>query len=72
MTRGYKPPKEAALRAAAKKGGLRARLKTRPSRANFDDDELHRGVQIRPTPSLPRVRFLEAPELPPYDEWVKQ
>jgi hypothetical protein len=62
-------PLPAAARASAIRGGLRARLKPRPSRArDFNGDEP--AQSNRQKPSLPRVSFLEHPELPPFEEWI--
>jgi hypothetical protein len=65
---GYKPPKLSMLRAKASIGGVRARLKTKAPRVtSLDDDEP--GRSSRPVPSLPKLKFMERPELPPFDEW---
>ena len=37
----------------------------------WDESSPHPGVQARPTPSLPKLRFMERPELPPFEEWVR-
>jgi hypothetical protein len=62
-------PLPAQARAGAVRGGLKARLKSRLSRARAFDDES--GPTTRPTPSLPKLKFMEREELPPYDVWAR-
>jgi hypothetical protein len=67
-------PLPRAIRASVTRGVARAAAKAKFRQRTIlpkeHDDGPHQGTRVVPRPTLPRLRFMERPELPPYETWI--